>query len=500
MEIVIFRCNIRNGACFLVRRSIWLCLVCFLLSASVFPAGASASDGRSYVFQIELPAENGAALSRAALSRAEPVSRAAGIYRTSDYGVIRRCAAEGTLVAWAEDTEVTLFDPEEAMETPEEAAETPEEAESWSRAMLGADYAAACGLTGAGIRVAMIDSGIRPDFAELTGASVAEGVNFLVPEDSVERRNTADGIGHGTFVASIIASGAAGLAPGAELVPLKCFDSQNSSISCIIAAIYAAVDEFECRIINLSLGTSSDNPLLREAVSYAYEKGAILIAASGNLRNGRVSTGDDPVYYPAAYGEVVSVGAVDCAKQIAAFSVQNAAVWIAAPGMNVPGLSRTGTEYKTESGTSYAAPAVAAAAALALEADPGLDPAGFQALLQSSAEDAGAEGFDNAYGHGILNLGLLLAQVRSDGGSLILSRCGETACLSAFQPDPGVPYVLMLALYAEGGRQVGFSVLNAGEGGFSLNNLALPEEAETATLFMVSPETFLPLTEERKNS
>ena len=81
--------------------------------------------------------------------------------------MIRRCAAEGTLVAWAEDTEVTLFDPEEAMETPEEAAETPEEAESWSRAMLGADYAAACGLTGAGIRVAMIDSGIRPDFDDV---------------------------------------------------------------------------------------------------------------------------------------------------------------------------------------------------------------------------------------------------------------------------------------------------------------------------------------------
>jgi len=455
-------------------------MICLLLLLLV-GFGVAASEETWYLFQAEESA------GEELLSRAEPVWASAGIYRTSDVSLLRELERAHVLDCYCVDADVTLFDFGEDVELLR--------SEEWSRAMLGADYASDSGLSGQGVRIALIDSGLRPDFSELTGAKVTPGINFIAEEGSEARGDTSDSVGHGTFVASIIASDLLGLAPGAELIPLKCFDGQKGSISNIVAAIYAAVDVYGCDVINLSLGTTTDNPLLEAAAAHAFEQGVILVAASGNLTGGKSSTGSDALYYPAAYDSVIGVGAVDAGKNIASFSVQNESVWIAAPGDGVTGLSRTGVSYRTGNGTSYASPFVAAAAALAKEADPALTPGAFMGLLQATAEDIGEAGWDSAYGYGVLNLGLLLAKARGDSDSIILTLCEDTLCLSVYQADPGTDYQLLLAFYDEDGRFAGVTYLmEAGSAGECvMSNYALPGIVGPFSLFTVESGAFVPL-------
>ena len=123
----------------------------------------------------------------------------------------------------------------------------------------------------------------------LQGCTVLPGVNFCGEEGTAERSDTSDEVGHGTFVAGIIgavtsnALGGAGLAPNAHLVPLKCFTAKTGRMSDVVAAIYCGVDEYDCQVLNLSLGSVTDSEILREAVAYAASRGVVLVAASGCL-------------------------------------------------------------------------------------------------------------------------------------------------------------------------------------------------------------------------
>lgn len=451
----------------------------------LFSVRVYAAEDIYYIFQIGQAIED-----EYILACVEPIYEAAGIYRTKDFSIIQEFTLEKSLITYTLDTEISLLDLQEDIAALQN--------ENWCHAMLGADYAAANGLYGADIKIALIDSGIRPDFSDVAGATVIQGVNYLASLDSEERSNTADTVGHGTFVASVIASDMVGFAPQAELIPLKCFDAEKSSVSYVISAIYAAVDDYQCDIINLSLGTKTDNPFLRAAIVYAYEHGVIMVAANGNLDSGKTSTGNDTYYYPAAYDEVIGVGAVDASKRIASFSVQNQSVWVSAPGDGVLGLSRTGARYKTGSGTSYASPLVAAAAALALEADPMMTSTRFMELLQMTSEDVNADGYDNAYGYGVLNLGLLLAKAQNDSESLILALYDDTLCVSSYQPDLETDFQLILAFYKSNGLFAGASCIMAGTGGYMINNYPLPSDPTSFVLFTVERGTFAPLTIAKK--
>lgn len=460
-------------------------LMLFFVSL-LLPISVHADDDSYYIFQVKENIEN----DYCDCSQVESVYEAAGIYRTNDYSIIQSLMKEGALVSCELDSPVSLFDMQEDI--------TQLRTEDWSHAMLGVNYAEKNGLFGNGVKIGLIDSGIRADFAEITGAVVTQGVNYLVSEDSKERTDTDDYVGHGTFVASIIASDVVGIAPWAEIIPLKCFGTKRTSISYIVSAIYAAVDDYHCDIINMSLGTATDNPFLREAIDYAYDSGTILIAASGNLSNRAVSAGNDVLYYPAAYDKVIGVGAVDSEKQIASFSVQNKSVWVTAPGDGVTGLSRSGTGYKSGGGTSYAAPYVAAAAALALEADPELTPELFAELLKDTAEDLGSEGFDNTFGNGLINIGLLLAETRNDSNSLILSIYGGEVCISTYQPSLGRKLSVVLASYESDGRLEDTSVIFNGVEEYVLNNYALPDSLNSFAIFSMDEENFEPLTNMKK--
>ena len=455
--------------------------IAVILTASAY----AADDENYYIFQINRKAET-----KRAPVDADPVYAETGLYRTNDLSLIRDFEKRGILIDYTLDAEVYLFGLQEDIESLR--------SEDWSGAMLGKGYAVSGELSGEGVRIAMIDSGIRPDYAELTGSTVVQGVNYLAASDSEERSDTKDTVGHGTFVASVMTSDMIGLAPKAELVPLKCFDSNKSSVSYIVSAIYAAVDDFHCNVINLSLGTTTDVSFLQTAISYAYENGAIVIAASGNLSTGTLSTGNDPLYYPAAYDEVIGVGAVNAKKQISSYSVQNQSVTLVAPGDGVSGLSHTGTDYISGVGTSYASPFVAAAAALALEADSELSPQQFLSILQMTSEDLGADGRDNTYGYGLLNLGLLLAKLRNDGESLILTLYDGRACISAYQAEPERECQMLAAFYDSDGRLSSVAFIGNSSGNCSLNNYVLTDIPESLALYVMDSETFAPQTGVRR--
>ncbi|XWX04574.1 S8 family serine peptidase [Aggregatilineales bacterium SYSU G02658] len=203
------------------------------------------------------------------------------------------------------------------------------------------------------VTVAVIDSGICPH-PELAG-KVLGGYDF-VENDSTPQ----DEAGHGCAVAGIIAAnrdgvGMAGVAPNARLLAYRVLNAQGTGrYSSVASAIVRAADD-GAQIINLSLGGANSSQILQDAVDYATSRGVLVIAAAGN-------NGSNTVLYPAAYPNVVSVGALSPDGTQAVFSNRGKVeAW--APGVNVLSLTLSG-EYSTYSGTSFAAPNAAGLAAL----------------------------------------------------------------------------------------------------------------------------------------
>lgn len=273
-------------------------------------------------------------------------------------------------------------------------------AKQWSLESLGMEYVWDKGYSGEGVRVAVIDSGINSLHEDFEGVSFDRGKNMLDGS-----RDVTDEMGHGTFVAGVIAAaanngiGIAGLCDKVTIVPLKGFGSGNETgVTYIISAIYEAVDVLDCDVINLSLGMDSDLVSMRNAVNYARDKGVIVVSAVGN-------DGGTRLQYPAAYDSVVGVGSVDKNGRVLAFSQKNKSVFVVAPGIDVVSLDyQDQSSYMIGEGTSYSAPHVTAAAIFLKQYAPSADTEDFMQLLQLSSHDAGASGYDTSYGYGIVDL------------------------------------------------------------------------------------------------
>ena len=269
-------------------------------------------------------------------------------------------------------------------------ARAAEAAGGWELEMIRAEYSARVGILGRGVRVAVIDRGISP-LPCLTG--LAPG------RDYTGAAAAADELGHGTFVAGLLGAasgeGFRGVAPEAELVPLRCFSSKEGDLESVVAAIYDAVDEFSCQIISLSFGQQGDAAELREAVAYALSRNVVVVAAGGN-------SGSGELYYPAAYEGVIAVNAVDRTGAVAADAQHNAAIGLSAPGVKVTGPAPEGG-YIQRSGSSFAVPFVSGAAALLLSADGSLTPEQVRDILFRTASDRGEPGWDEYYGWGVLD-------------------------------------------------------------------------------------------------
>ena len=316
---------------------------------------------------------------------------------------LRTLLEDGAVEWYEEDYEVTLLGDFDEIQEKAAAEQIQLLAESggkltenrWDLSMIQAELAHRVGCLGQGVRVGVIDSGIKVDHADLAG-NVLEGYNYVD-----ENTDTSDTLGHGTFVSGVIAalddeSGMVGIAPRAQLIPLKCFAGKTTSISCICRAIYGAVDDFDCDVINLSLGFAEDSRALETAVDYAAGKGVIMVAAAGNYSG-------ETLYYPAAYDSVIGVGAVNEQGIVSSSSQHNSSVFLTAPGVDIKSTGISGG-YVCGSGTSYAVPYVTAAVAVMKSVWGELSPRQAMDVLSASASDRGAPGYDPYYGYGIVNL------------------------------------------------------------------------------------------------
>ncbi|MFO8027742.1 MAG: S8 family serine peptidase [Opitutales bacterium] len=239
---------------------------------------------------------------------------------------------------------------------------------------------------GSGTIVAILDSGIEAhphfDDVRMTRLDLAGG------------GMAGTGAGHGTSVASVI-GGKEGIAPGAELFLVRVLDAEGLGNSYDVAEGIVEATDRGAKIINLSLGVYQDSQLLRQAVDYAHDKGAVLVAAAGN-------EGYDGMPFPADYEKVLSVTALDAQGRQAVFPNQSEKIDFAAPGIGI--RTAKGDEGTTLfSGTSAAAPFVSGTLASLMSGEKAMSAGEAVELLQRYLNDAGAPGADPVYGAGAVD-------------------------------------------------------------------------------------------------
>ncbi len=297
---------------------------------------------------------------------------------------------------------------------------------------------------GSGVVVAVLDTGVAYEdhsdslgdyrrVPDLSPESFVAGFDF-VNHDS----HPNDDHGHGTHVAGVIAQstnngyGAAGLAFGARIMPVKVLDKSGRGNLFDIADGIRWAAEHGAQVINLSLGIDHPSLSVKEAIKYARnEKKVTVVAAAGNSAD---SLGyDGGLMYPASYPSVISVGATRYSRIRASYSQWGSALDLVAPGGEMGlGLDQNGDGFPDGvvqetikpadlgspadpmshgfywgEGTSVAAPHVAAAAALLIGQGVTEPDSVFQALT-NTAEDLGVAGFDDKYGYGLLNVAAAL--------------------------------------------------------------------------------------------
>lgn len=241
---------------------------------------------------------------------------------------------------------------------------------------------------GNGVRVADVDSGIAQNHPDLSSKIVAQ--RDFVNGDGVAE----DDVDHGTHTAGTMAAvtnngvGVAGGCPNCRLLVAKVGDSYSLTDRNIAEGIRWSADH-HAQVINLSLGGPGNSNVLKNAVNYAYGKGAVLVAAAGN-------DGDSTISYPAAYSNVIAVAATTRTDRHARFSNHGSWVDVAAPGVDI--LSTVPGGYDSYSGTSMATPHVSALAGLL--AAQGRSKTEIRSRITSTARDLGPAGRDPYFGAG----------------------------------------------------------------------------------------------------
>lgn len=212
---------------------------------------------------------------------------------------------------------------------------------------------------GAGVKVAIIDTGIDLSHPDLAG-KVDGGYSAITKTEKPE--DYQDDNGHGTHVSGTIAAlrdgkGVVGVAPKARLYAVKVLDADGSgNLSDVIDGIVWAAKN-GMQVANMSLGAPTDSDAMHRAVRFAKGMGVVVVAAAGN------SGGS--VGFPGAYAEVISVSASDSDDHIAAFSSRGPEVKFIAPGVDIVS-DKLGGGQISYNGTSMASPHVAGLAALAV--------------------------------------------------------------------------------------------------------------------------------------
>lgn len=366
---------------------------------------------------VVVPAPAGAAAEQQVLVRFRPAGR---VYETDvrivraparSAGALARALASSRLVDYAEpdaDYRIFLSEPNDPRFAQQYAHQRIQSVAGWE--VYPGAYTPSGGAT-----IAMIDTGAATGHEDLAGridaASSACFLGLLCLLGGYD-----DTVGHGTHVAGIAGAatnngkGVAGVAFNSPLMILKACDALGS---CQLSAIASAINWARtrgARVVSMSLGGTDSSRTLEDAVKAAHQAGVVLVAAAGN-------EGDATLNFPAAYAEVISVGATDAADERASFSNANADVELAAPGVGIlstytstlpllgglPLLIGSGG-YATLSGTSMATPHAAGLAALLLGQNPAMTGEQVRARMAACADDLGPPGRDPGFGFGRINV------------------------------------------------------------------------------------------------
>jgi serine protease AprX len=317
-----------------------------------------------------------------------------------------------------------------------------------------ADY----GVSGSGIGVCVVDTGVDALHEELDNGKVVAWKDFVA-----NKPDPYDDNGHGTHVSSIVAGdgigslGAAvfkGVAPAVSIHGAKVLNGAGSGTDTNVIAGVDWCANSSARVISMSLGTSSASDgqdSLSQAVNNAVtSKGKVVVVAAGNSGDDRQTVGS-----PGAAAQAITVGAVaewsaplgkdrhSDGMYLAYFSSRGPTLDnrvkpdVVAPGVTISAAAAgTGNGYVTYSGTSMATPFVAGMVALGIEAAPGLTPAGVRAALEGTAKDWGPAGKDNDWGSGAVDGHAFVANVK--GLAAALSQFPTHERLSASVPNNGL--------------------------------------------------------------
>lgn len=296
--------------------------------------------------------------------------------------------------------------------------------------LVGGPRAAALEAGDPAVIVAVVDSGIsdghpdlagrvRPgfDMVDLDPQRVSQGLE-LFGDTAGRDRAPMDEMGHGTGCAGIIAARGLRVAPGlagaCPVLPVRALAAARVAGRTEPTAIGSGVDidaalkravDLGARVLNLSFGTPGTalrpgDPVPHvEVIRYAARRGCVLVSASGN-------SGDDTVYFPAALPGVIAVGAVDLGGRPTGFTTRGSHVALSAPGERIPSVAVDG--YQLNTGTSFAAPFVSAAAALlvsrSLRYGVPLSPSAVRNALVATAEPFPSGVDTKGCGAGVLNV------------------------------------------------------------------------------------------------
>lgn len=359
------------------RYALTLARVALLLSLIALAAPATS--------QAALVQVTRGATAEAKAAGGSPIASELRIWRVPD-SAVPSLRAEGVVVT---------AERERVLEPAATALDEPLAPEEWWRSAIGADVVTP---PGPGKPVTVVDTGLdvtHEEFASRPNTTLLNTQTVLFSDDD-----------HGTEVSSVIAApvngvGLAGVYPQAALRSWDAspfgFITTGEAIRGIVEAARRGIG-----VINLSFGGEDDEPLIHQAVLYAFKHGSLVVASSGND-----GLADNPLTYPASYPHVLTVAATASSGFAASFSSRSRFVDLAAPGSEIPVAEPTLAEptgYDVASGTSFSAPLVSGAAAWVWTARPQLDNTQLFDVMRFSAHDIDARGFDDATGNGLLDI------------------------------------------------------------------------------------------------
>jgi len=256
--------------------------------------------------------------------------------------------------------------------------------------------------TGTGdIILAMIDSGVSKSHPDLNAKQIG-GYN---PMDGTYETDDSWLISHGTHCSGIAAAesnnyqGVCGVSWGAKIMPVKVVDllGMGTEQDCADGVIWAA--DHGAHVGSMSLGYPDGITYFKNAITYAHEQGMVLVAASGN-------TPGASILWPAKWPETIAVGATDNRDQLASFTTTGPEMSVAAPGVSVYScwdVLFQADSYEYMDGTSMACPHVAGLALLVWSANQDLTNDEVRDVIESTADDLGAPGWDQQFGYGRIN-------------------------------------------------------------------------------------------------